>query len=122
MLTGDKIETAKCIAIATGLLAKGQEIYEMVQLTTVKSVLQSIKEFKMYAGSRMLMVDGNSLAIICSEDDLVTEFFEVAKQAKTVCICRCSPKQKALVANNIKRITGKRIACVGDGGNDVAMI
>lgn len=27
-----------------------------------------------------------------------------------------------MVARNIRLITGKRIACVGDGGNDVAMI
>ena len=39
-----------------------------------------------------------------------------------MCVCRCSPKQKKIVAQKIKEITGKRIACVGDGGNDVAMI
>lgn len=33
MLTGDKVETAKCIAISTGLRSKGQEIFEMVELT-----------------------------------------------------------------------------------------
>jgi len=27
-----------------------------------------------------------------------------------------------MVAKNIRKITGKRIACVGDGGNDVPMI
>jgi phospholipid-translocating ATPase len=37
-------------------------------------------------------------------------------------VCRCSPTQKAIVAENIKNFTGSRIACVGDGGNDVAMI
>ena len=39
-----------------------------------------------------------------------------------MCICRCSPTQKALVAENIRIQTGSRIACLGDGGNDVAMI
>jgi phospholipid-translocating ATPase len=39
-----------------------------------------------------------------------------------VCVCRCSPTQKAVVASKIKEITKKRIACVGDGGNDVSMI
>jgi len=53
---------------------------------------------------------------------LEREFFSKAKDAKSVCICRCAPKQKAIVANKIKSYTGKRIACVGDGGNDVAMI
>lgn len=70
------------------------------------------------------MVDGIALAKILNDKDgdLKAKFFKVAGQAKSVCICRCSPSQKALVAKNIKQYTKKRIACVGDGGNDVAMI
>jgi phospholipid-translocating ATPase len=30
MLTGDKIETAKCIAISTGLKSKKESIFEMI--------------------------------------------------------------------------------------------
>lgn len=43
-------------------------------------------------------------------------------KAKSVCICRCSPTQKAVVAASLKGLTSMRVACVGDGGNDVAMI
>lgn len=70
----------------------------------------------------MLIIDGNSLATVLS--DLATElrFFDIAKNAPSVCICRCSPTQKAVVAKKIQHYTKKRIACVGDGGNDVAMI
>jgi phospholipid-translocating ATPase len=68
------------------------------------------------------MVDGNTLDIIINSPGLTNEFFNKAKEAKSVCICRCAPKQKAIVANRIKAFTGKRVACVGDGGNDVAMI
>ncbi len=43
--------------------------------------------------------------------------------APCVCVCRCSPTQKAEVARLLKTFTGgKRIAAVGDGGNDVGMI
>jgi len=31
MLTGDKVETARCIAISTKLVARGQYIYEMAK-------------------------------------------------------------------------------------------
>lgn len=56
-------------------------------------------------------------------DDILKErFFKAASDAKSVCVCRCSPKQKAQVARCVKFYTGKRIACIGDGGNDVAMI
>ena len=39
-----------------------------------------------------------------------------------VVACRCSPTQKAEIANLIKRASGKRVCCIGDGGNDVTMI
>ena len=70
----------------------------------------------------MLMIDGLALAKITASEELTTRFFSAAAGAKSVCVCRCSPTQKALVAKNIKLITKKKIACVGDGGNDVAMI
>jgi len=70
----------------------------------------------------MLMIDGIALAQIMSDESLCSRFFEAAAEAKSVCVCRCSPTQKALVARSIKAYTGKKIACVGDGGNDVAMI
>lgn len=38
MLTGDKIETAKCIAIATGLKAKKESIFEMCDKDTKKDL------------------------------------------------------------------------------------
>lgn len=43
--------------------------------------------------------------------------------APCLCVCRCSPTQKADVVKNLKKFSkGKRIAAVGDGGNDVSMI
>ena len=70
----------------------------------------------------MLMIDGLALAGVMNSEDITTRFFNVAAEAKSVCVCRCSPTQKAMVARYIKLYTKKRIACVGDGGNDVAMI
>lgn len=43
--------------------------------------------------------------------------------APCVCVCRCSPTQKADIVRLLKKYSGgKRIAAVGDGGNDVGMI
>lgn len=70
----------------------------------------------------MLIVDGNTLAVILKSPKLKDYFFQIAQHAKSVCICRCSPTQKALVAENIRIQTGHSVACIGDGGNDVAMI
>jgi phospholipid-translocating ATPase len=47
----------------------------------------------------------------------------VAMIAPCLCVCRCSPTQKADIVRLLKKFSGgKRIAAVGDGGNDVGMI
>jgi phospholipid-translocating ATPase len=90
-------------------------------MENIKDIKRSIEEFSTLT-SHLLVIDGDTLEKIISNPEVMLEFFTVAKEAKSVCVCRCSPTQKAVVAKNIKKITGKRIACVGDGGNDVAMI
>lgn len=50
------------------------------------------------------------------------ELLELACRSPAVVCCRCSPTQKAQVVRLIQEHTGKRVAAVGDGGNDVSMI
>lgn len=51
MLTGDKIETAKCIAISTGLKTKKESVFEMCDretkkdLTNEADILNYIEDF-----------------------------------------------------------------------------
>lgn len=42
MLTGDKIETAKCIAISTGLKSRKQEILEIKEATNYDQVMYAL--------------------------------------------------------------------------------
>lgn len=42
MLTGDKIETAKCIAISTGLKTKKENVFEMCDRTTKKDLTNEV--------------------------------------------------------------------------------
>ena len=124
MLTGDKVETATCIAISAGLKSKSQSIFKIVEnegMNTI-SIENDLKNFRAKAYSNLLIIDGGTLKVIMSSIALEELFFEVSALAPSVCICRCSPTQKAMVAKCIKKYTKKRIACVGDGGNDVAMI
>jgi phospholipid-translocating ATPase len=46
----------------------------------------------------------------------------MAMDLPAVIACRCSPTQKADIAKLIKAASGKRVCCIGDGGNDVSMI
>lgn len=68
------------------------------------------------------MIDGQSLDIFLRNKKLEERFFTEATKAPSVCVCRCSPTQKALVTKKIQHFTGKRTAAIGDGGNDVGMI
>ena len=126
MLTGDKIDTAKCIAISTGLKTNKEEIFEIdstkLDNVNMKSIESKINEYEPKASTHVLMIDGTCIGFIMADEDLKEKFFSVTKNANSVCVCRCSPTQKAIVAECIKTIVGKTIACVGDGGNDVAMI
>lgn len=126
MLTGDKIDTAKCIAISTGLKTNKEEIFEIdstkIDVVNEASIRKAIDNYSSKTSTHVLMIDGTCIGVIMADDALRDEFFNITRNAGSVCVCRCSPTQKAVVAESIKTIVGKTIACVGDGGNDVAMI
>ena len=42
MLTGDKIQTAKCIAISTGLKTKKESVFEMCDRVTKKDLTNEV--------------------------------------------------------------------------------
>ena len=46
MLTGDKVETAKCIAISTGLKSQKQGMYEMKELSDKDEIMEYIDNYK----------------------------------------------------------------------------
>lgn len=68
------------------------------------------------------MIDGQTLDLCLSNPRIEEKFFQVATKAPCVCVCRCSPTQKAIVTSKVSKFTGKRTCSVGDGGNDVGMI
>ncbi|KDR78234.1 hypothetical protein GALMADRAFT_245314 [Galerina marginata CBS 339.88] len=119
MLTGDKVETARCIAISTKLVARGQYIHEMSRLKTSDQVRDQL-DFLQNKLDCCLVIDGESLQLCLNL--FKNEFIEIATKLSAVVACRCSPTQKADVARLIRAFTKKRVCCIGDGGNDVSMI
>lgn len=81
-----------------------------------------LTEFSKRASSSILMIDGGTLDIVLASPELETRFFTESAKAPSVCVCRCSPTQKAIITQKIAVFTGKRTAAIGDGGNDVGMI
>lgn len=119
MLTGDKIETATCIAISTKLVARNQYIHQVAKVST----LAAARDTLVFLQSKLdcaLVIDGDSLQYFF--EHFCHEFIDIATQLSVVVACRCSPTQKAEVTKLIKAFTNKRVCCIGDGGNDVSMI
>ncbi|EGP84149.1 putative aminophospholipid-translocating P4-type ATPase [Zymoseptoria tritici IPO323] len=121
MLTGDKIETARCVAISSKLVSRGQHIHTIANLKSRAAALDALSPLQSQPNSALL-IDGHSLNIYLSSPSHRETFVAAAVRLPAVIACRCSPTQKADVAHLIRAFTGKRIACIGDGGNDVSMI
>ena len=119
MLTGDKVETAKCIAISSKLVARGQYIH-IIQKMSDLAVAKEQLDFLSGKTNFCLLLDGETLQLYL--DHYKAEFLKVATQLPSVIACRCSPTQKADLALLIRSGTKKRVCCIGDGGNDVSMI
>ncbi|KAK3901492.1 hypothetical protein C8A05DRAFT_34816 [Staphylotrichum tortipilum] len=119
MLTGDKVETARCVAVSSKLVARGQYIHTVAKLRRKDAARENLDLLRAKTDA-CLLIDGESLALYLTH--YRTEFISAAVLLPTVVACRCSPTQKAEVARLIKEHTRKRVCCIGDGGNDVSMI
>lgn len=123
MLTGDKIETATSIAISSGLKARKNYLFFMRDIKNPDEVVSKVQELIKAVKNTTVIIDGRTLDTILNYQEAADAFFMTAIQAPCVCVCRCSPTQKAEVCKALKKYTGgKRIAGIGDGGNDVGMI
>lgn len=135
MLTGDKVETARCVAVSAKLVARGQYIHTIANrefafipfyfyahlfVVKRKDLAQDSLDFLRSKTDACLLIDGESLSLMLTH--FRDSFISLAVLLPAVVACRCSPTQKAEVAILIRRYTKKRVCCIGDGGNDVSMI
>ncbi len=120
MLTGDKVETATCIAVSSRLAERSQGMFTITGITSRNEAMRALSRFKTQSSSDVLIVDGTSLQTFL--DMFAEEFMEVVASAPAAVACRCSPTQKAEMVRLLQEFNGKRVAAIGDGGNDVSMI
>lgn len=98
MLTGDKVETATSIAISAGLKHRRHQLQFMREIEDEVIVEQSIKDISPKIAMTVLIIDGKTLdTILTGRNYLEKKFFELAIKAPCVCVCRCSPTQKAII-------------------------
>ncbi|KMQ43814.1 phospholipid-translocating P-type ATPase [Trichophyton rubrum] len=119
MLTGDKVETARCVAVSSKLVSRGQVINTVTKLKDMDAANEAL-DFLRNKAESCLLIDGESLGLMLSQFRI--PFITLAVRLPAVIACRCSPIQKAEIATLIRQHTKKRICCIGDGGNDVSMI
>ena len=119
MLTGDKVETARCVAISAKLVARGQYIHTVSKVNDA-STAQEALDFIRNKTDCCLLIDGESLSLMLNQ--FRSSFISLSVLLPAVIACRCSPTQKAEIANLIRQHTKTRVCCIGDGGNDVSMI
>ena len=123
MLTGDKVETARCVAVSAKLVSRTQYIHTITNLSAELSpsaAIDALSLLRSKPDSTALLIDGNSLSHFLTFHQ--EAFISLAVLLPAVIACRCTPTQKADVATLIRQYTRKRVACIGDGGNDVSMI
>ncbi|CAG0893255.1 unnamed protein product [Darwinula stevensoni] len=119
MLTGDKLETAACIAKSSCLVSRKEELHFFPKVSNRTEAHLELNAFRRKSNCA-LVITGSSLEV-CLQS-YKSETLELACACPAVVVCRCSPTQKAQVVELIREHTRKRTAAIGDGGNDVSMI
>ena len=126
MLTGDKRETA----INIGHSCRLMKDYSTVMI--LDRELGDVSQ-RMAAGivdinsglvaHSVVVVDGQTLTEINSNEHLRKLFLSLAILVDTVVCCRASPSQKASLVHSIRRKVKHAVTlAIGDGANDIAMI
>ncbi|CAH2099499.1 unnamed protein product [Euphydryas editha] len=118
MLTGDKLETALCIARSLQL-GGGARWLAAPECSSRRDAYALLTSLAPDADTTDLILEGETLEVCLRSYE--AEFVELLCACSGVVVARCSPTQKARVAR-LLRARRLVVAAAGDGGNDVAMI
>lgn len=88
MLTGDKLETATCIAKSSKLVSRSQNIHVFKSVTSRSEAHQELNAFRRKQDTA-LVIKGDALEICL--DYYEHEFMDLATACPAVVCCRCSP-------------------------------
>ncbi|XP_046386255.1 probable phospholipid-transporting ATPase IIB isoform X3 [Ischnura elegans] len=99
MLTGDKLETATCIAKSSRLVSRTQGMHIFRPVTTRTDAHLELNAFRKKQDCA-LVITGDSLEVCLRYYE--QELMELACASPGVVCCRCSPTQKAQVARLVR--------------------
>jgi magnesium-transporting ATPase (P-type) len=69
----------------------------MRELEEKKDIQEHLREFSGRTNTTVLIIDGKTLDNVFKNEDCEHQFFDLAIKAPCVCVCRCSPTQKAKI-------------------------
>mmetsp|Transcript_23845 Transcript_23845/g.54238 ORF Transcript_23845/g.54238 Transcript_23845/m.54238 type:complete len:1202 (+) Transcript_23845:25-3630(+) len=129
MLTGDKVETATNIGVATSLLnnAMHRTVLTADENQQAHEVDAAVKKACQDASANApnrelaLIVDGFCLQSALKPDN-IHAFMALALRCTAVICCRVSPEQKGAVVRGVRDIEKAITLAIGDGANDCNMI
>ncbi|KAM5304023.1 putative phospholipid-transporting ATPase IIB isoform 3-T3 [Glossophaga mutica] len=109
MLTGDKLETATCIAKSSHLVSRTQDIHVFRPVASREEAHLELNAFRRKHDCA-LVISGDSLEVCLRyyEHELV----ELACQCPAVVCCRCSPTQKARIVKLLQQHTRRRTCAI----------
>lgn len=126
MVTGDKMETAECISIASGMRSSSSQSILIEDIGTDRQLTNKLQEI--HTGQyEVLTMEGKLVTFLTQAPKPLRDRFllEAAKMKCVICY-RCSPAQKGDLVEMLRQHKMKpksdRVAAIGDGGNDVGMI
>jgi phospholipid-translocating ATPase len=126
MLTGDKRETAINIGHSCRLVKDYSTLVVLDHENgnvdqRIATALADVRGGQI--AHSVIVVDGQTLALIEAEPPVKKLFIELAINADSVICCRASPSQKASLVKAIRvKVNGSVTLAIGDGANDIAMI
>ena len=106
--TGDKLETATCIAKSSRLVSRTQQIHVFSTVSGRTDAHLELNAFRRKTGDSALVIRGDSLDVCLKFYE--HEFVELACQCPAVVVCRCSPTQKAKIVQLLREHTGERLS------------
>ncbi len=153
MATGDRLETGVAVARSCGILRHDDSALRYVLGPSAASVERALVGFRgaappppprapagggdddgasptvappptpPSASSFCVVIDGDAMKCVFASPRLEGMFARALRGASALVAVRCSPKQKALLVDALRRSDARAVvAAVGDGGNDVSML
>lgn len=123
VLTGDKVETSKCIARACNLVGKMSVLFNLTERSfeDIERKLAGAKQFQA-EGADLVSVDGTAFTLACTSTTTETQLLNILSKSRSAIFARLSPSQKAQITDIARHRLKAKILAVGDGYNDTPML